>query len=59
MGALLFVFTGELSLWIDAGLLERLSRLSILIVAGALAYFLLVYLLRIPVKSMLRETRTG
>ena len=58
MGALLIVFTGELSLWIDASLLERVSRLSILILAGALVYFLLVFLLRIPVKAMLRESRT-
>lgn len=55
MGAVLYYTTGDLQLWIDAGLLERVTRLTILIVTGAVVYFALAFIFRIPIKAMLKS----
>jgi len=54
MGAVLYFGVGDLQLWTNADLLERIGRLTMLIILGALVYFSLVFALRIPVKEMLR-----
>ena len=56
MGGLLYFGAGDLSMWTEANLLERIGRLSILIVLGALIYFALVFAFRIPLKQMLKST---
>lgn len=56
MGGVLYFGAGDLSMWIEANLLERIGRLSILIVLGALIYFALVFAFRIPLKQMLKST---
>ena len=55
MGVILSVGGGEAGQWIDAGLLERVPRLTILVVVGMASYFLVVWLTRIPVMDMLRD----
>jgi putative peptidoglycan lipid II flippase len=55
MGSVLYITAGDLQLWIDAGLLERVTRLTILIVTGAAVYFSLAFIFRIPIKAMLRS----
>jgi putative peptidoglycan lipid II flippase len=54
MGAALYLGAGDLQLWADAGLLERISRLTILILVGAVVYFSLIFVLRVPVKEMIK-----
>ncbi|MCK5360840.1 MAG: murein biosynthesis integral membrane protein MurJ, partial [Gammaproteobacteria bacterium] len=54
MGAVLYFGAGDLQLWADAGLLERISRLTILILVGAGVYFSLIFILRVPVKEMIK-----
>jgi peptidoglycan biosynthesis protein MviN/MurJ (putative lipid II flippase) len=54
MGAALYFGTGDLQLWADAGLLERISRLTILILVGAVVYFSVIFVLRVPVKEMIK-----
>jgi putative peptidoglycan lipid II flippase len=44
MGALLWWLKGDLAGWIAAGALERAGRLTLCIVAGATAYFLVLFL---------------
>ena len=56
MGAALYFGAGDLISWTGANLLERIIRLSMLILAGAAVYFSLVFAFRIPVKSMLKST---
>lgn len=56
MGGVLYFGAGDLSMWTEANLLERIGRLSILIVLGALVYFALVFAFRIPLKQMLKST---
>jgi putative peptidoglycan lipid II flippase len=56
MGLVLYFGVGELATWINAGLLERAGRLAMLILSGAVVYFLLVALLGVPVKAMLRSS---
>ncbi len=55
MGVVLYYGAGNLQVWIDAGILERISRLTILIVTGAVVYFSLVFAFRIPIKEMLKS----
>ncbi len=55
MGVALYYGAGDLELWINAGLLERISRLTILIVTGSVIYFSLVFVFRIPIKAMLKS----
>ena len=43
MSTLLYLAQGLQSEWLAASLLERVSRLSFLIVSGALAYFGVLY----------------
>jgi len=57
MGVVLYYGAGDLQLWISAGLLERISRLTILIVIGAVVYFSLAFILKIPIKSMLKSAQ--
>lgn len=54
MGAVLHFGVGDLQFWADAGLLERISRLAILILVGAGVYFSLIFAFRVPVKEMIR-----
>ncbi|MGB5224309.1 MAG: lipid II flippase MurJ, partial [Arenicellales bacterium] len=56
MGAMLYFGAGDLQVWTDAGLLERIGRLAILILSGAAVYFSLVFAFRIPVKQMLKSS---
>ena len=56
MGAILYFGAGDLQVWTDAGLLERIGRLTILILSGAAVYFSLVFAFRIPVKQMLKSS---
>ena len=51
---MLYFGVGDLQLWTNADLLERIGRLTMLILVGALVYFSLVFALRIPVKEMLK-----
>jgi putative peptidoglycan lipid II flippase len=39
MGTMLWVMTGDSASWLTAGALERIARLSLLVVAGAAVYF--------------------
>jgi len=57
MGGILFTFGGDAELWVDAGLLERITRLAILVVAGIVSYFIVVLTTRIPVTEMLTDKR--
>jgi putative peptidoglycan lipid II flippase len=45
MGALLWWLGGDLAGWIAAGALERAARLALCVVAGAVAYFGVLFLL--------------
>ena len=56
MGVLLYFGAGDLSMWTEANLLQRIGRLSILIVLGAVVYFALVFVFRIPLKQMLKSS---
>jgi len=56
MGGVLYFGAGDLSMWTEANLLERIGRLSVLIILGALVYFALVFAFRIPLKQMLKST---
>jgi len=55
MGLVLYYGAGDLQLWINAGMLERISRLTILIVTGSVIYFSLVFAFKIPIKEMLKS----
>ncbi len=44
MGALLWWLAGDLGGWIEAGALERAARLTVCVVAGAAAYFGMLFL---------------
>ena len=57
MGGLLFTFGGDAELWVDAGLIERITRLFVLVVAGIASFFIVVLITRIPVKEMLTDKR--
>jgi putative peptidoglycan lipid II flippase len=39
MGTMLWVMTGDSASWLTAGALERIARLSLLVVSGAAVYF--------------------
>jgi putative peptidoglycan lipid II flippase len=54
MATVLYLGVGDLQLWSDADLLERISRLTMLILAGAASYFALIFILRVPLKEMIR-----
>jgi putative peptidoglycan lipid II flippase len=54
MATVLYLGVGDLQLWSDADLLERVSRLTMLILAGAASYFALIFILRVPLKEMIR-----
>jgi putative peptidoglycan lipid II flippase len=45
MGALLWWLAGDLAGWVAAGALERAARLALCIIAGAAAYFAVLFLL--------------
>ncbi len=55
MGAVLYYGAGDLQLWTNAGMLERISRLTILIVTGAVIYFSLAFIFKIPIKEMVKS----
>jgi len=55
MGAALYFSVGDLQLWTDAGILERISRLTILVMTGAVIYFTLAFVFKIPIKAMLKS----
>jgi putative peptidoglycan lipid II flippase len=57
MGGLLFTFGGDAEIWVEAGLIERITRLFILVVAGIASFFTVVLITRIPVKEMLTDKR--
>lgn len=59
MGALLYAGVGDLQSWTEAGLLDRIGRLTMLIAAGAIVYFALIFAVRIPLLEMLREKPSG
>jgi putative peptidoglycan lipid II flippase len=56
MGAVLYFGAGDLLMWTEANLLERIGRLTILILSGAVVYFSLVFAFRIPVQKMLKSS---
>ncbi len=55
MGAVLYFGVGDLQVWTTAGLLERVGRLTLLIISGAVVYFALAFVFRIPIKEMLKS----
>ena len=57
MGGILFIGGGETAVWTEAGLLERITRLAILVLAGIVSYFIVVLITRIPVQEMLTDRR--
>ena len=59
MGVVLYIGAGDLKLWTEAGLLDRIIRLTILIFAGVVVYFSLVLSLRIPLKEMLKGQKSA
>ena len=56
MGAVLYFGAGDLHWWTDGNLLQRIGRLTILILSGAAVYFALVFAFRVPVKQMLKSS---
>ncbi len=54
MGGLLWWFAGDQAIWLEAGTLERVWRLLGLIVAGAAAYFALLWLVGIRLAAVKR-----
>ncbi len=59
MGLLLHFTAGDTRDWIDSGALQRVGRLTGVIFTALVVYFASIVLLRIPLRAMLRDSRTG
>ena len=57
MGAVLMAGAGDTALWTESSLVYRVTRLTALIMAGIASYFIIVLIMRIPVKAMLTDRR--
>lgn len=58
MGAIIFVSSGELSFWINASAVERVTQLSWIIPVGVVSYFAILWIFGVRFKQLMKPKQS-